>query len=628
MEKIKTKWKLGLLPLYALIILLAFSFMHSYTETDEDILFLTPVFEDSRGWDIYTLKDGTKKSVSVQELWKSSGDTYYLSRTMDKDFEQDGYTILELDGVAWQESVFLDDRLLYTVDPTLDNRIGHIEFPREYKGVQGRGEYVRLTLPPGYGGKTLTVALSANPALEDHGLPMVRLSSETVQTALLITDANRLSMPAAVYMTAAVLLAGLFFYTLYHGTASCSVLLLTAASLMQALRVLLNFEFQFSPRFALDFIPADLLIPAACALPMLYMLFQMKRWKTWYAPLILVPLVLSVTGHLMARFPVFSFISAYPYDALLYISLFGLCLFSVLEWKDKNITYRLFTPMFFTIIACIFLAYIGLRLSKSNSVLVGIVQTPFTFLYEALQYSGSILLLLAGSISLFLSVKKAADAQSELTIMSARNDLIQENIQSIQESNTEIAMIRHDMLRHLHMLLDMSHADDKERLQNYLEELTRETESILPVRVCPHPIVNALVTRALARAKKEQIQMDLQVEVPADISITDNDLCTLLMNMLDNALEAVSSLPEEKKRKIELTMHVRGHYLFIETINSCDGTVLINEETGLLESRKGAGHGYGMKAMSEVAKKYMSKLQVKQQHDTVMVRTALLMPGK
>ncbi|WP_222704650.1 ATP-binding protein, partial [Candidatus Stoquefichus massiliensis] len=123
------------------------------------------------------------------------------------------------------------------------------------------------------------------------------------------------------------------------------------------------------------------------------------------------------------------------------------------------------------------------------------------------------------------------------------------------------------------------------------------------------------------------IQMDLHVEVPAGITVADNDLCTLLMNMLDNAIEAVSELDREKPH-IELTMHVRGRYLFVETLNPYTGTLLKDEKTGLPVSSKGAGHGYGMKAMSEVAKKYSSKLQVKQEHGILIVRTALLMPEK
>ena len=163
--------------------------------------------------------------------------------------------------MAWQESVFLDGALLYTANPALDNRIGHVEFSEEYQGIQGMGEYVRLSLPPGYGGKTLTIAAAANTAIKEHSTPMIRLSSEAVQTQLLVSDANRISIPAAVCMTAAVLLLGLFFYNLYYDRKSFSILLLTLAALIQALRILLDFEFRFSSHFALDFITSELLVP-------------------------------------------------------------------------------------------------------------------------------------------------------------------------------------------------------------------------------------------------------------------------------------------------------------------------------------------------------------------------------
>lgn len=158
MKTIKPKWNMGLLPLYAAIILLAASFLYSYMYTDAERLFLTPVFTDNNGWEIYRLEDGVKKNITVEELSENSGETIYLSRTLDQELEDGGYTILELDGMAWQESVFLDGALLYTANPALDNRIGHVEFSEEYQGIQGMGEYVRLSLPPGYGGKTLTIA--------------------------------------------------------------------------------------------------------------------------------------------------------------------------------------------------------------------------------------------------------------------------------------------------------------------------------------------------------------------------------------------------------------------------------------------------------------------------------------
>lgn len=636
MDQIKLKWKLGLLPLYAVIVLLVVFFLYSYADANAEKLFLTPTFEDVNGWEIYTLENNVRKDITTQELFDSKGETIYLSRILDKQIEREGYTILELDGLSWQQSVFLDEKLLYTVDPSLDNRIGFMKFSKEYKGREEMGEYVRLSLPPDYVRKKLTIAVAHNMRADASGMPMVRMSSENIQTQQTVSDTNQLAMPAAAYMMAAVLLLGLFFYNWYHKQKSYSILLLSFAALIQALGVLLNFEFYFNSNFTLSDVPdgllqslTELFIPLSMGLPMLYLLSQMKRWKKWYAPFILIPLGLSILFHMIARFEMFAFLSYYSYDALLYVSLLALGVFSILEWNDRNVVYRLFTPVFLLVNVCILLATIGFIFAgKADAVFVTMLRAPILMNHDVLQRYGGLLLILGGAISFILTIKKAADTKNELSALSVKNELISENIQSMQESSTEIAAIRHDMLRHLHTMLDLSHEGDKERLASYLEELTKETETIVPVKICSHPIINALVSRALAKAKKNNIRMDVHVEVPAGITVADNDLCTLLMNMLDNAIEAGSELPPERMHGIELTMHVRGSYLFVETINPFDCTILRDRKTGLPASTKGTGHGYGMKAMSEVAKKYNSKLQVKQEDGRVIVRTALLMPNE
>lgn len=627
MNKIKSHWKLGLLPLYAIIVILAVSFLYSYTTTDVDTLFLTPTFQDARGWEIYTLDEHGKTEKTTQELFDSSEETFYLSRKLDKTLEQEGYTIMELDSFTWQQSVFLDDELLYTVDPSLDNRIGKVKFPDQYTGIQKENEYVRFTLPSDYGGKTLTIAVAYNSMKEYQGMPMIRLSSEMINTQLLVSNTSSLSMPATAYMMAAILLLGLFFFNLYYGKKSYATLFLMIAAVIQSLRIFLNFEYRFGSRYSLLFLPAELLMPLSLGIPLLYMLTQMKRWKKWYAPFVFLPLGLSILFHLLAKIPMFSILSYYPYDALLYLSLLSLGVFAVLEWKDKNTVYRLFTPLFFGVVICILIGSLSLSITgHEETMMVTMLRAPILMMSEAFQRYGSLLLILGGTVSFILTIRNVADTKSELSILAIRNELINENIQNMQESSTEIAILRHDMLRHLHMLQDLSREGDKERMDHYLEELTEKTENVLPLKICSHPIVNALLSRALVKAKKEDIQMILQVEVPSDITIDDNDLCTLIMNMLDNAIEAVAKC--SYKKSIEVTMHVRGRYLFVETINPYADKIILDEKTVILPSTKGEGHGYGMKAMSEIAQKYSSKLQVKLEGDMIIVRTALLMPKK
>ena len=111
----------------------------------------------------------------------------------------------------------------------------------------------------------------------------------------------------------------------------------------------------------------------------------------------------------------------------------------MLEWKDRNTVYRLFTPAFLAVTAVMLLDALGCAMAGKASILTSILRMPGYFLYEAFLYSGGILLFLAGVISFLLTVKKAADTQSALSVMTARNELVKENIRSIQESSTEIS---------------------------------------------------------------------------------------------------------------------------------------------------------------------------------------------
>lgn len=627
MNWLKTKWSIILLPLYVILVFILISFLNSYAHTSADKYYLTPLFQNQNGWEIYTLKDGVRKDISTQELSENQGETVYLTQVLEPAWEEAGYTILELSGTTWQHSVFLDGNLLYSVDPTLENEIGSIEFPKEYQGIQGPQEYVRFTLPPGYGGKTLTIAGAANATSQHPGMPSIRLSSEKIQTELLVSEVTKITIPATIYMTVALLLLGLFLYNWYHKQTSFDILLLMLAALFQAFRVLLNFGMYINSAYSWDLFPSDILIPLAFGFPMLYLLMQMKRWKTYFAPLILLPLVCTISFHLLARTEMFAMISQYQYDAMLYISLLALCVFAWLEWNSNNPVYRLFTPVFYGVIACLGVLVLGLIVrGQAQAELVVIVTSPITMNYESLLLYGNILLLLSFLTSFISTIRKSAQTQSELSVMQVKNELISENIQTIQQSSLEIAKLRHDMLRHFHTILDLSQEKEQERLETYVKELTRETEAILPLKICNHPIINALVTRAMAKAKNQDIQMVVRVAVCEKLAISDRDLCTFVMNMLDNAIEAVAQLPKERKRTIEFTMHIQGSYLFIETVNGYDDRNIRKASSGLLLSTRGEGHGYGMKAMADIAKKYHSKLQIKQEQGMITIRTALLIP--
>ena len=271
----------------------ALTLFHSYTVTDAQQLFLTPLLQDARGWDIYRLDEsGSRVPLTPQEASEATG-TVYLSRVLEPGFEASGYTTLELDGPA---SVFLDGALLYTTTPGSGGQTENVQLPERYT-VPAAGEIPRLTLPPGYGGKTLTLAFSRDS--DRTGTPAVILSSRAAEAALTAAQANQLAMPAAAYMTAAFLLLGLFFYGGFQNRWDWPTLLLTLAAALQAFYQLRDYGLRLSYHSALDIRAAALIPPLFTALPLAYLLCRMERGRgRLRAVLILLPAAVALAPEL------------------------------------------------------------------------------------------------------------------------------------------------------------------------------------------------------------------------------------------------------------------------------------------------------------------------------------------
>lgn len=82
------------------------------------------------------------------------------------------------------------------------------------------------------------------------------------------------------------------------------------------------------------------------------------------------------------------------------------------------------------------------------------------------------------------------------------------------------------------------------------------------------------------------------------LSVSELDLCIVIGNLLDNAIEACAELPEEE-RLIRIYMEMKGNYLYFSLINTAEG-----KKKPHFRSTKGAGHGLGLDRVDQVVRKY------------------------
>ncbi|MBR3996881.1 MAG: hypothetical protein IKI93_00885, partial [Clostridia bacterium] len=113
---------------------------------------------DTKGWTVYTRSGDDIKELeptgSGSYLGIGLGETLYYSRLMTEELNS---PTLQIGTSERMFSVWLDNTLIYTDCPELDNRIGYVTLPMN---TMSRQEPITLTLPMNYAGKTLTIAQS------------------------------------------------------------------------------------------------------------------------------------------------------------------------------------------------------------------------------------------------------------------------------------------------------------------------------------------------------------------------------------------------------------------------------------------------------------------------------------
>lgn len=207
-------------------------------------------------------------------------------------------------------------------------------------------------------------------------------------------------------------------------------------------------------------------------------------------------------------------------------------------------------------------------------------------------------------------LNKSVDKEKEYALIQYQNELMIKAAEENQELNNEWRRIRHDFNNHIScidMLLQMGNI---EKARAYIQKLTQNSQhKELSVNV-GNAIASAVINQKMVRAKNYQIHMELKGDLPNQLSVEDNDLCALLSNALDNAIEATCQIEEEAKRQIELSMAYNDRDVLIKISNAVKQD--INGQNTLKTTKKDTKmHGIGMRSMQAVIRKYGGSLSWK-----------------
>ncbi len=232
-------------------------------------------------------------------------------------------------------------------------------------------------------------------------------------------------------------------------------------------------------------------------------------------------------------------------------------------------------------------------------------------------------------VSAYAVLRSIIAQQMETKTLRLRNELIMNSYRAMESKMTDSAAIRHEMKHKIIALDSLYQKGDYKALGELIGTIKQQNEHLAQTQFTENFTVNTILQDAAYHAAQADISFDALVSVPSELTVDESDLCELLMNMLDNALEAAAEA-DDGKRFVRFQIETKNGFLAVKCENSYTGKRRQDAKGNYLTTKDDSEmHGFGLKLMNAVAVRYHSILDIFTSENQVFtVQTALELPKK
>ena len=192
--------------------------------------------------------------------------------------------------------------------------------------------------------------------------------------------------------------------------------------------------------------------------------------------------------------------------------------------------------------------------------------------------------------------------QIDKRIAAYQRELIETHYREVENMYRQIRGWRHDYRNHIQMMKVLAANGDMDALKVYLDELDTDLNTVDTVVKTGNPMADAILNSKISLARSRNIPTQVDAHIPVKLKMSELDLCCIIGNLFDNAMEASMALPEEK-RMIRVYMDMKGTQLYISFTNFTAAKKLNKVGRGFKTS-KGEGHGFGLVRMDDIVSRY------------------------
>lgn len=189
----------------------------------------------------------------------------------------------------------------------------------------------------------------------------------------------------------------------------------------------------------------------------------------------------------------------------------------------------------------------------------------------------------------------------QLQLINQQNDYQKQHMKELNTIVNEYHHLRHDTKNHFACMDRLLSQNKYDALKEYFYSLSKEIYALDNQIETGNEIVNQVINIKYATAHKYQIPMDIQIILPERIALPDHLLCSLVANLLDNAIEASRKI---KNPQIIIEMKMVKDYLSLTIRNKIDSSMQDTVLTIRTTKADKKQHGLGRQIIDDIVRSH------------------------
>lgn len=189
-----------------------------------------------------------------------------------------------------------------------------------------------------------------------------------------------------------------------------------------------------------------------------------------------------------------------------------------------------------------------------------------------------------------------------------QRELVETHYAEVDNMYRKMRGWRHDYRNHIQTMKAYAAAGDMEAIRRYLDELDTDLTRVDTVIKTGNAMTDAILNSKISLAQSKGIAVTADAHIPVELKFSEIDLCCIIGNLFDNAIEASVKLPEAE-RMIRVYMNMKGSQLYLSFTNFTAGKKL-TKIGGRFRTSKGEGHGLGLVRVDAIVERlggYLSR---------------------